>query len=90
VQWDGPAFQAGLARGTKLLAVNGTALDDASDLAAAITRAKTDKAPIELLIRDGKHFRTLKVDYHGGLRYPHLERIPGTPDRLDDILAPLK
>ncbi len=90
VQWDGPAFRAGLARGTKLLAVNGTALDDAGDLAAAITQAKTDKAPIELLIRDGKHFRTLKVDYHGGLRYPHLERIPGTPDRLDDILAPLK
>jgi len=27
------------------------------------------------------------VDYHGGLRYPHLERASGVPARLDDILA---
>ena len=33
-------------------------------------------------------FRTIAFDYHDGLRYPHLERIPGTPDRLGDILAP--
>ncbi|HTZ69217.1 MAG TPA: peptidase M61 [Acetobacteraceae bacterium] len=90
VQWGGPAFRAGLARGPKIIAVNGLALDDADDLATAITAAKTSAAPIELLVQDGKHFRTVKIDYHGGLRYPHLERIPGTPDRLDDILAPLK
>jgi len=90
VQWGSPAFQAGLASGGKLLAVNGVALDDPDQLAAIITDAKTSKAPIELLVQDGKHFRDVKIDYHGGLRYPHLERIPGTPDRLDDILAPLK
>ena len=49
--------------------------------------AKAGAAPIELLLRDGKHFRNVKIDYHGGLRYPHLERVPNTPDRLDDILA---
>jgi len=27
---------------------------------------------------------------YGGLRYPHLERIEGTPARLDDILAARK
>jgi len=45
---------------------------------------------ITLLVRDGNHYRDIKIDYHGGLRYPHLERMAGTPDRLADILAPLK
>jgi hypothetical protein len=30
------------------------------------------------------------VDYHGGLRYPQLERVEGSADRLDAILAPSK
>jgi hypothetical protein len=29
------------------------------------------------------------LNYHGGERYPHLERVSGTPDRLDDILKPM-
>jgi predicted metalloprotease with PDZ domain len=90
VQWDGPAFHAGLAQGGKLIAVNGLAFDDPEDLSSAITQAATSKAPIELLVRYGNHFQTAKIDYHGGLRYPHLERIPNTPDRLDDILAAVK
>jgi predicted metalloprotease with PDZ domain len=90
VQWDGPAFRAGLAAGGKLIAVNGMAFDSPSDLADAIKQASTEKGPIELLVRYGNHFQDVKIDYHGGLRYPHLERIAGTPDRLDDILSPLK
>jgi hypothetical protein len=27
------------------------------------------------------------VDYHGGLQYPHLVRVPGTPDYLSQIIA---
>jgi len=88
--WDGPAFKAGLAPGDKIAAVNGLALDGAETLTDAIKAAKTDAAPIELLVRNGSRYRTARVDYHGGLRYPHLERIPGAPDRLDEILAPLK
>lgn len=90
VLWDSPAFRAGLAAGTKLIAVNGLAYDDADQLGKAIALAKGTAAPIELLVRDGQHFRTVKIGYHDGLRYPHLERIPNTPDRLDDILAPVK
>jgi predicted metalloprotease with PDZ domain len=86
VLWGSPAYQAGLASGVKIIAVNGLALDDASQLTSAVAL----KAPVELLVQDGKHFRTVKIEYRGGLRYPHLERIPGTPDRLDDILAPRK
>jgi predicted metalloprotease with PDZ domain len=90
VLWHGPAFDAGLAKGVKLIAVNGLAFSGAEQLSDAITQAKSGTAPIELLLRDGEHFRDVKIGYHGGLRYPHLERIPGAPDRLDDILAPLK
>lgn len=45
-------------------------------------------APIELLVKDGEEYKTARIDYHDGLKYPHLERIAGTPDRLDTILAP--
>ena len=51
---------------------------------------KTATGPIQLLIKDGKHYRTVTLDYHGGLRYPRLERDPSVPARLDDILAPRK
>ena len=47
-------------------------------------------ALVELLIKDGERYRTVKIDYHGGLKYPRLERIEGTPARLDDILAARK
>jgi len=90
VIWDSPAFHAGLVQGLKLVAVNGLEYEEPEELAQAITLAKTDHAPIELLLRDGKHFRNVKIDYHSGLRYPHLERVAGTPDLLDDILAPVK
>jgi hypothetical protein len=34
--------------------------------------------------------RTISLDYRDGLRYPRLERIPGTKDRLEAIFAALK
>ncbi|MES1157373.1 MAG: peptidase M61 [Alphaproteobacteria bacterium] len=86
VQWDGPAFNAGVTRGAKVLAVNGVAYD-AEGLRRAITDAKTDTHPIQLLLQDGDRFYTVAIDYHGGLRFPHLERVPGTPDRFSAIYA---
>ena len=44
-------------------------------------------AGLALLMRSGDAYRTVTIDYRGGLRYPHLERDPSTPARLDDILA---
>jgi hypothetical protein len=32
--------------------------------------------------------RTYAVHYDGGLKYPHLVRVAGTPDYLKEILAP--
>ena len=44
--------------------------------------------PIELIVKTGDRFRVAAIDYHGGLRYPHLVRDESVPARLDDILAP--
>lgn len=85
VRWDGPAFKAGLAPGMKLIAVNGQAYS-ADVLKDAITAAKDVDEPIKLLIKEFDRYRTLNVDYHEGLKYPHLERIKGEPDYLSDIL----
>jgi predicted metalloprotease with PDZ domain len=90
VEWGSPAFKAGLVVGGRIIAVNGIAFEDASDVEDAIKLAKTSQDPIELLVRDDKHFRTVHVTYHGGLRHPHLERVDGSPALLDDLLTPLK
>ncbi len=86
VHWGGPAFKAGLTAGTQLIAVAGTPYSPEL-LTAAVTAARTGP-PIELIVKSGGHLGAVTVDWHGGLRYPRLERIPGTPGRLDEILQP--
>lgn len=86
VLWDSPAFKAGLTVGTKLLAVNGIAYDK-DRFKEVIRETKMIKQPIELLVQNGDHFRIVKIDYHDGLRYPHLLKEAETPS-LDAILAP--
>jgi predicted metalloprotease with PDZ domain len=87
VQWDGPAFQQGVTVSTQVVAVNDEAYS-AAVMRRAITAAKDSEEPIRLLLKNGNQYRTVELDYHEGLRYPHLERIRGTPDRLSAILAP--
>jgi predicted metalloprotease with PDZ domain len=86
VQWGGPAFEAGLSTAVTLVAVNGRAYK-AEVMKDALTAAKTNKAPIQLLLREGDVFRTVPIAYSGGLRYPTLLRIEGTEDRLSLLLA---
>jgi predicted metalloprotease with PDZ domain len=89
VEWDGLAFKAGLAANSSIVAINNKAYK-AELLKTAVKDAKTGKTPITLLVKKGPVYRTVSLDYHDGLRYPHLERIPGTKDRLEAILTPLK
>lgn len=84
VRWMGPAFEAQIAPGMRLIAVNSRAFKPGV-LETAIAAARNNHDPIELLVRDGDFYRTALVNYHEGLRYPHLVRIPGTPDRLTAI-----
>lgn len=89
VNWDSVAFRAGLAPNSTIAAVNNRAYKG-EVLKAAIKAAKDSKDPIVLLVKQGANYRTISLDYHGGLRYPHLERIAGSKDRLGAILKPLK
>lgn len=87
VIWDSPAFKAGLTLGTSIVAVNGRAYKlDLLD--QAIRDAQDPAKPVELLVRDLDRYRTVKLDYTGGQRYPDLARVSGTPDRLADIFRP--
>jgi predicted metalloprotease with PDZ domain len=85
VAWDGPAFKAGLTAGTQIVAVNADAYD-ADGLKEAIRAARGTSGPIALLVKDNDRFRTVAIDYHDGLRYPHLEPVAGAKASLDDIL----
>jgi len=87
VRWDGPAFKAGLAPGMTIVAVDGKDFS-ADNMKQAITEAKDGSAPITLLVKNFDEFKTLHVDYHGGLKYPHLVRVDGKPDYLSQLYAP--
>jgi predicted metalloprotease with PDZ domain len=89
VWWDSLAFKAGITPDMQLQAVNDQKYTAAA-LREAILAAEKTKEPIKLLLKRGDDFVTVSLDYHGGMRYPHLERVETTPDRLDAILAPAK
>ncbi|MEW9570379.1 M61 family peptidase [Rhodanobacter sp. Si-c] len=84
VQWNGPAFQAGLSPGARLTRVNGQAFSTHVMLDAVRASVST---PLSIHVDMDGSTRTVVLGYRGGLRYPHLERIAGTPDRLSELLA---
>jgi predicted metalloprotease with PDZ domain len=86
VAMEGPASKAGVAPSTKLIAVNGRQFT-ITVLREAIGSAKNDAAPLELLVKSGEYYKTYRVDYHGGERYPHLVRDGGAPDLLSKIIS---
>lgn len=83
VRWDSPAFRAGLSPGSKILEVNGHPFSTPV-LLSAIRSAASQPLSIRADVNGNK--RVMDLDYRGGLRYPHLERIVGTPDRLSSLL----
>jgi predicted metalloprotease with PDZ domain len=83
-----PAYQAGIGPRMQLVAVNGRKWSPAALRAALKTAQGTDQ-PIELLVENAQFFKTYAVNYHGGERNPHLERVSEQPDILGDILKPL-
>jgi predicted metalloprotease with PDZ domain len=88
VYWDSVAFKAGIAPEMTVVAVNGKAYTHGR-MKDAIKAAAGDPRPaVELLLRDADTFRTVRLDYHDGLRYPYLERIEKSPDLLSAILQP--
>jgi predicted metalloprotease with PDZ domain len=82
-----PAAIAGMGANTSIVAVNGRRFS-ADVLQAAVAAAKDPSRRIELITVSDDEYRTIAIDYHGGERYPHLERAAGTPDLLASIMAP--
>jgi predicted metalloprotease with PDZ domain len=82
------SFTAGLAPGMKIVSVNDHEFSIAA-LREALRLARTTSAAIELLVNNEKQVLRLQVNYHGGERYPRLERDASKPDMLSKILAPL-
>jgi predicted metalloprotease with PDZ domain len=84
---DRPGFTAGISNGMKIVAVNGRRFSG-DEFKRALAASKTSPTPLELIVENGSYFTTVKVDYHGGLKYPHLERVAGKDDVLAQIAAP--
>jgi predicted metalloprotease with PDZ domain len=79
-----PAALAGIGPGMKLIAVNGRQYSP-EVLREALKAGKAGTAPLELLVENTDYYKTYKLDYHGGERYPHLVRDESKPDLLTEI-----
>ena len=79
-----PAALAGIGPGMKLIAVNGRHYSP-EILREALKAGKGGSAPLELLVENTDYYKTYKLDYHGGERYPHLVRDDSKPDLLTEI-----
>ena len=86
-QEGGPAARAGIGPGMTLIAVNGKKYTDVV-LDAAILAAQKSRQPLELLVENADFYKTYRVEYFDGPRYPHLARVDGKPDVLSLVLAP--
>jgi predicted metalloprotease with PDZ domain len=84
----GPAYNAGIGPGMKIVAVAGKQYSP-EEMKRAIEGSKSATTPIQLIVANGAQFQTRSVDYHGGLRSPHLERDKSKPDYLSEILKPM-
>ena len=83
-----PADKAGFGPGMNVVAVNGRTYSSAL-LKDALNRAKASTEPMEFIVSNTGYFKVIRIDYHGGQRYPYLEAIKGEKDRLSEILKPL-
>ena len=91
VLWNSAAFDAGIAVGDTLIAVNDLPFSD-DVLRAAVTAARGGSAPIRLLVKTDDRVRAVDWAWNGGLRYPRLERLTPidqkNPTGLERLLMP--
>jgi len=80
-----PAAKAGIGPGMKLAAVNGKRFTPEL-LGDVLQASKNSSDPIELLVENADYYKTYKVDYHGGEKFPHLVRDESKPDVLSEIV----
>ncbi|HKU67423.1 MAG TPA: hypothetical protein VJP85_06595 [Candidatus Baltobacteraceae bacterium] len=85
VRENSSAWKAGLSPGMTVMAVNGQEWDPDA-LEYAVKSAKRSGA-VTLIANNSGAVGSYTLQYRGGLRYPHLERIAGKPDMLAKIMA---
>jgi len=86
VTLDSPAGKAGIGPGMQILAVNGLRYS-ADVLRNAIKGSKMASGPMSIEFQNDDVVKTVSLDYHGGIREPHLERDTSKPDMLAQVLA---
>ncbi len=85
VAWGGPAFEAGIAPRSKIVAVQRQPFTK-DRLMEAVRTAR--RSPVQLTIeQDGRRVERT-IPYQATLRYPRLTRIAGKPDTLTRLLQP--
>ena len=82
-----PAYAAGLGPGMKVIAVNGRKWSK-DVIRAALRLGVQGQQPLSLLAENGEYYKTYDVNYHEGERYPHLVRVEGQANILDEIIKP--
>jgi predicted metalloprotease with PDZ domain len=88
VRWGGPADNAKLSPGQKIIAVNGKVFST-DTIKAAIKQAKGNTEPTHFILQADTFVTLADINYHDGERHPSLVRVDGTPDYLDEITKPL-
>jgi len=79
------AAHAGIGPGMKVVAVNGRAFTP-QILRDALRDGQNSSEPLQLIVENSTYFRTFNLNYHGGVKYPHLVRDESKPDTLGDII----
>ena len=79
-------YSAGIMPGMRLTHVNAVKFS-VGQIEEAVRRTR-DQGKLELQVANGHATELHRLDYHGGLRYPHLQREPSKPDLLRLIVAP--
>lgn len=84
VVWEGSAYRGGFAPESRITAVDGVPF-----LAAALLTALNDtgEAPLHLTRQENNTLREVEMAGAKPQSYPHLERIPGTIDKLTPLLT---
>ena len=79
------AAHAGIGPGMKIVAVNGRRFTP-QVFRDALAEGTSSSQPLQLIVENTDYFRTFNLDYHGGEKYPHLERDESKPDLLSDVI----
>ncbi|APG63197.1 peptidase M61 [Sphingorhabdus lutea] len=86
VIWNSPAFNEALVAGTKIIAVGDLSYSTEA-MSDAMQTARDGKTPIKLIVERAGRVRTILINYHDGIKYPHLEKIGEGETALDLLLT---